>query len=149
MGSIQNRVRQDLAAGAKPLATNDFSLNPSLSWTSISLPWMCKVVNWMSGAKGASAANQYTGCLGVEADLGTWYLPLDLTSKGNQRVEGYGDVSILIPLSSLKFASGILPYVTSNDPAKSRIRIKYSDTVNAANNYIRSKAWTYGIELIK
>lgn len=136
-----NRIRQ--ASTSKPLATDDYSLNPSLSWSSISFPWPCP-----SSAK-KTAAPQYQYCFGVEMNLGLWYLPLDLTGKGSQRVEGYGDISILIPLSSLSFAKGIFPYVTSGDYSKSRIRVKYSDSVSVANNFIRTRDWTYGIELIK
>jgi hypothetical protein len=143
-----HRFRQDPST-KKPLATDDFSLNPSITWSSISLPWMCGVLKWLNKNAKTDPKTQYSGCLGIEGDAGLWYLPLDLTSKGSQRVEGYGDVSILIPLSNLKFIAGILPYVSSNDPMKSRIRVNYSDAVNAANNYVRTRTWTYGIELIK
>jgi hypothetical protein len=146
-----DRINQDPATTKKPLAGNDFSLNPSIAWTSISLPWTCKVFNWLNRdkSKPLTPATQYVYCAGLEMDLGMWYLPLDLTSKGSQRAEGYGDISILIPLSSLAFGKGVLPYLTSGDYAKSRIRVKYSDSVNAANNYARSRTWTYGIEITK
>jgi hypothetical protein len=143
-----HRFRQDPST-KKPLATDDFSLNPSITWSAISLPWMCPVLKWLDKSAKSDPKTQYSGCLGIEGDAGLWYLPLDHTSKGSQRAEGYYDASILIAVSNLKFLAGIFPYVSSNDPAKSRIRIKYSDTVNAANNYVRSKTWTYGIELIK
>jgi hypothetical protein len=144
-----HRFRQDPST-KKLLAINDFSANPSITWSSISLPWMCSGLKWLNKmAKPDDTKTQYSGCLGIEGDAGLWYLPLDHTSKGSQRAEGYGDISILIPLSNLKFIENILPYVSSSDPAKSRIRIKYSDAVNAANNYVRTRTWTYGIELIK
>ena len=146
-----HRINQDPDTTKKPLARNDFSLNPSIAWTSISLPWTCKVFNWLNRDKSKPLAptTQYVYCAGLEMDLGMWYLPLDLTSRGSQRVEGYGDISILIPLSSLAFGKGVLPYLTSGDYTKSRIRVKYADSVNAANNYVRSKTWTYGIEITK
>jgi hypothetical protein len=151
-----HRINQNITPTSKALAINDYSLNPVISWSSIHFPWACKVFGWLNitqkgqtGKAGepAKSASQY--CLGTELNLGTYYLPLDLTPAGNQRVEGYGDVSILIPLSGLSFASKIFPYLTTNDPAKSQIRIKYSDSVTPTNNYARSKQWTYGIELIK
>jgi hypothetical protein len=62
----------------------------------------------------------------------------------------YGDVSILVPLSDMAFASSFLTYATKGqNPAKFQVRIKYSDSVNAANNYARAKQWTFGIEASK
>jgi len=146
-----NRLRQDPTVTTR-LAANDFTVNPSIAWTAISFPWTCRIFGWLNGDKTTAATpatDQYKYCAGVEFDIGLWYLPLDLTGKGSQRVEGYGDVSFLIPLSSLSFARSLTPYLTSGDSAKSRIRVKYSDTVNATNNYVRAKSWSYGIELTK
>ncbi len=145
-----NRINQLVIANAKRLATNDYSLNPSMSWRSISFPWACTVFKWLDHVVNVSPPNpapQY--CLGTELDLGGYYLPLDLTKAGHQQFQGYGDASILIPLSGLSFASRAFPLLTSNDPMKSQIRIKYSDTVTPANNYARSRGWTFGIEVIK
>jgi hypothetical protein len=158
-----NRINQLVMKNSKLLATNDYSLNPVMSWSSMSFPWACslfsvlKVTSKGDNAKSGNATVKPDGtvnqgvqyCLGAAIDLGMYYLPLDLTKAGHQQVQGYGDVSILIPLSGLSFAQKIFPYLTSNDPTKSQIRIKYSDTVDPANNYARSKGWTYGIELIK
>jgi len=154
-----HRINQLVAAGSKLLAIDDYSLNPVANWSSVRFPWACTVFGWMHitqkgtqpnpskpGDKGTQPP-QY--CLGTELNFGGYYLPLDLTEAQHQRVEGYGDVSILIPLSGLSFASKVFPYLSSNDPAKSQIRIKWSDSVNAANNYARDRHWTYGIELIK
>lgn len=146
-----NRLRQYVAPGSKPLATNDYSANPFLSWSSITFPWTCRIFSWLSGAGSqppAPAAIPSCG-VGVAIDLGLYYLPLDLTASKSQRVEGYGDISILIPLKSLAFASNIFPYLTTGNTSQSRIRIEYSDAVAAANNYARTREWTYGIELIK
>jgi hypothetical protein len=154
-----HRINQEVTSTSKTLAVDDYSLKPYLSWSSIRFPWACTVFGWLNiSEKGKAAdpaepgasvkpASQY--CLGVEMDLGTYYLPLDLTPAKSQRVEGYGDISILIPLSGLSFAQKVFPYLTTGDPAKSQIRIKYADSVNPANNYARARQWTYGIELIK
>lgn len=154
-----HRINQNVTPTSKAMAINDYSLNPVVSWSSIHFPWACKVFGSLDiSEKGKPADPKKPGdtgkpssqyCLGTELNIGVYYLPLDLTAAGSERVEGYGDVSILIPLSGLSFASKIFPYMTSNDPAKSQIRIKYSDSVTAANNYARSKQWTYGIEIIK
>jgi hypothetical protein len=148
-----HRINQNITQTTKALPTDDYSLNPFASWSSIRFPWACTLFGGLhitakkTDGDPSKPGTQY--CLGAEIDLGTYYLPLELTAEKHQRVEGYGDVSILIPLSGLSFASKIFPYLTSGDPAKSQIRIKYADSVNAANNYARSKQWTYGIELIK
>ena len=153
-----NRINQVVMKNSKLLATNDYSLNPSMSWSSIAFPWACTVFGWLDStakskkadpAKATPATPGVQYCLGTAIDLGLYYLPLDLTKAGHQQVQGYGDVSILIPLSGLSFASKIFPLLGTNDPMKSQIRIKYSDTVTPANNYARSKGWTYGIEVIK
>jgi hypothetical protein len=147
-----DRIRQDPLAVPKPLQQNDFSANPSISWTSMSFPWTCRLFGWLNGDKANAKerpADQFKYCVGAELDLGMWYLPIDLTSKGTQRVEGYGDISFLVPLASLNFVKGLAPHLTTGDSAKSRIRIKYSDSVNIANGYVRTRAWTYGIELVK
>jgi hypothetical protein len=158
-----NRINQLVAPNSKSLATNDYSLNPFMAWSGISFPWVCDVFAKLgvtskgNNAKSGNGTIDQKGtvtpgvqyCLGTSLNLGLYYLPLDLTKAGHQQVQGYGDVSILIPLSGLSFAAKIFPFITTNDPMKSQIRIKYSDTVNPANNYARSRGWTYGIELIK
>jgi hypothetical protein len=139
------------------LAVDDYSLNPALSWSTISFPFTCRLLPWEKapqtkpapGGGAAVAPTQTSTCLGTELDLGLWYLPLDLTKTGSKRAEGYGDISILIPLSDFSFASKELTYVTKGDPTKFQIRIKYADSVNAANNYARTKGWTFGIEALK
>jgi hypothetical protein len=139
------------------LSVNDFSLNPSLSWSTISFPFTCRLLFWektpqappASANAAAATSTQSSTCLGAELDLGLWFLPLDLTSTGSKRAEGYGDVSILVPLADFSVASKELTYVTAKDPTKFQVRIKYSDAVNAANNYARSKQWTFGIEALK
>jgi hypothetical protein len=147
-----HRIRQNITVtNTKLLATNDYSLNPYASWSSIKLPWSCSILSLLNGigkqAGKGKVAGQY--CAGVEADLGMYYLPLDLTASKSRRAEGYGDASLLIPLTGLSFASKIFPYLTTDDPAKTQIRIKYADAVNASSNYVRSKQWTYGFEIIK
>jgi hypothetical protein len=82
-------------------------------------------------------------------DLGLWYLPLNHTIAGSQRVDGYGDISILVPLSDFSLASKQLTYVTKGDSTKFQLRIKYADSVNAANNYARTRQWTFGLEALK
>jgi hypothetical protein len=95
--------------------------------------------------KPASGSNQF--CLGFEADFGLYYLPLDLTSKGNQRVEGYGDFSFLVPLTDFQWP--FVPQALSKQALQTQFRIKYADAVSATNNYARTKKWSFGVELIK
>jgi hypothetical protein len=142
-----HRINQLVTAKSPLLAVNDLSLNPSLSWSSIDFPFTCGLfpAPKSSGSKPTSPPV----CLGIELDLGLWYLPLDLTSSKTQKAEGYGDISILVPLASFSFASKALTFVTKGDPSKYQVRVKYADSVNAANNYARAKQWTYGIELLK
>jgi hypothetical protein len=164
-----HRFEQLVTAKTPMLAVNDYSLNGTFSWSTISFPFTCKLLFWersgsqkaaangvsadagtagTSGAK-AAAAPQTPTCLGTELDLGGWYLPLNRTSHGTQKVEGYGDISILIPLADFSVASKELTYVTKTDPTKFQVRIKYTDAVNQANNYARTRGWTFGIEALK
>jgi hypothetical protein len=167
-----HRFEQLVTAKTPKLADNDFSVNGSLSWDTISFPFACKILYWQKPGSKPSPTNtgvdpkngspvavvttpaalpvpSATNCLGAEIDLGGWYLPLDHTTKGTQKAEGYGDISILIPLSDFSVASNELLYVTKTDPTKFQIRIKWTDAVNAANNYARTRAWTFGIEAMK
>jgi len=137
-----HRINQLVSQKTPLLAVNDYSLNPSLNWSSITLPASCKVLGWLNRAN-----TPY--CIGTELNLGMWYLPLNLTKRGTQRAEGYGDISILAPLAGFNFASAIFPYVISSDATKVQIRVKYSDSVNSANNYARTRVWTYGLEVLK
>jgi hypothetical protein len=67
----------------------------------------------------------------------------------SQRVEGYGDISILVPFTDFAVASKQLTYVTGGgDSTKFQLRITFVDAVNAANNYARTKQWTIGIEAL-
>jgi hypothetical protein len=167
-----HRFEQLVTKKTPLLAENDYSLNASFAWDTISFPFTCKLLFWEklstvtpnngtgvdkpAGAKVAPAttaaalpAPATTNCLGAEIDLGGWYLPLDRTSRGTQKFEGYGDVSILIPLSDFSVASSELLTVTKTDPTKFQIRIKWTDAVNAANGYARTRGWTFGLEAIK
>lgn len=144
--SYTRRIHQLVTAKTPLLSQNDYSLNPSMSWSSITLPVSCKLFAWLNKAPGAGTG---PNCIGFAVDLGLWYLPLDLTSAKTQKVEGYGDGSILLPLEGFGFASKIFPYITTNDPTKVQIQIKYTDSVNAANNYARTRGWTYGLQVLK
>jgi hypothetical protein len=86
-------------------------------------------------------------CVGLQPDLGLYYLPLDETKAGSEKIEGYGDISILIPLSNLSFSDFQL--IKADGLLNSQIHIKWSDSVNAANNYARTRQWTFGIEVMK
>jgi hypothetical protein len=141
--SYTRRINQLVTAKIPLLAQNDYSLNPSLSWSSITLPPTCKVFDWLNKSKSGGY------CLGLAFDLGLWYLPLDLTSAKTQKAEGYGDATIMLPLAGFNFASKVFPYITSSDPTKVQIQIKYSNSVNAANNYARTRGWTYGLQVLK
>jgi hypothetical protein len=146
-----HRINQLVTKKTPLLAQDDFSLNPAFSWDTISFPWACKLLFW---EKSVPATKPVPGmpatiCLGTEIDLGLWYLPLDFTANKHQRVEGYGDISILVPLSDFAVAANELTYVAGGSPTKFQVRIKYSDDVNAANSYARTKGWTFGIEALK
>jgi hypothetical protein len=140
-----HRIEQLVTSKTPLLSKDDYSLNSYLSWSSITFPATCKLFTWLN--KSQTTGGGY--CVGVAIDLGLWYLPFDLTTKKSQRVEGYGDASILIPLAGFSFASKVFPYITSSDPTKVQIQIKYSDSVNAANNYARTKGWSYGLQVLK
>ncbi|MGB9407773.1 MAG: hypothetical protein WCA89_09560 [Terracidiphilus sp.] len=154
-GLYTHRFHQLVTAKSPLLSVDDFSLNPSLSWSSITVPVSCKVFGWLgkigkpTPPAGAAAASPAQYCMGSTIDLGAWYLPLDLTRAKSQRFEGYGDASILLPLAGFGVFSRLFPYLASSDPAKTQIQIKYSDSVNAANNYARARGWTFGFQALK
>ena len=158
-GLYTHRIHQFVTTKTPLLAVDDFSVNPLFSWSTISFPFTCKLLFWQKAApstaaaatpdKKAVATTQTPTCLGIEMDLGLWYLPLNHTRTGSQRVDGYGDISILIPLSDLSVASKQLTYVTKGDPTKFQLRIKYADSVNAANSYARNRQWSFGLEVLK
>jgi hypothetical protein len=160
-----HRIRQVVAKGKSPLAEDDYSLNPSLTLTPIYvLPNVCSAYQkWINGKKSPSAggggaavaggapqsgsvSKQY--CLGLQTDIGLWYLPLDKTKAGSQQAEGYGDISFLIPLTDIPF-SGTITNLLTGSTSSTQLHIKYADDVNAANNYARTKQWTFAFELIK
>jgi hypothetical protein len=146
-GQYTRRINQQAAAKTKLLAVNDASINPSLTIEPFYvLPGACaRYRKWIGAA--ASTTNSVQYCLGIQVDLGTWYLPVDKTKAGSRQDEGYGDVSLLIPLSNLNFKDFGL--VSKDGLLNSEIQIEYSDSVNAANNYARSRQWTFGIEVMK
>ena len=49
-----------------------------------------------------------------EGDLGLYYLPLKMTTKGSQRAEGYANGSTLIPISDFGVAPGLTLDPTSD-----------------------------------
>jgi hypothetical protein len=134
-----HRFDQLLASGSKPLPIDDFAVNPALALSKERL---------FEKRTDQQVRNMQTASftLGWEADLGLYYLPLQTTAKGSQRVEGYGDASVLIPLKDF----GIIPGVvldSSTQVNQMQLRIKYQDAVSATNNYVRTKGWTFGLEL--
>jgi len=138
-----HRINQVVGAKASPLPVDDFAVNPALAFDNGTiLHRLCHV-----SSKGAAAASSQSGfCAGWEANVGLWYLPLETTSKGSQRVEGYWDYSFLIPLSN--FAN--IPFVALDSQSQQmQFCIKYEDSVSAANNYARDKKWSFGVELTK
>jgi hypothetical protein len=141
-----HRFAQNVTKATPLLAVDDFSLNPYATFTPIYfLSGWCSQLQKKLNVAAPSKSKQY--CLGLQTDLGMWYLPLDKTKAGSQRAEGYGDVTVLIPLSDIPFK--FLNYLASGSSANSQLLVKYSDDVNASNNYARTKQWTYGFQLIK
>jgi hypothetical protein len=138
------RIEQSVTAETSRLEDNDLSINPLLTIEPFYLlPSLCSTYQKWLGAEKSS--RQF--CVGLQSDLGLYYLPLDKTKTGSQMVEGYGSVSILIPLSNLNFKDFQL--VKADGLLNSQIHIKWSDSVNAANNYARTRQWTFGIEVMK
>jgi hypothetical protein len=145
-----HRFAQQVTAKTPLLSEDDASVNPSLTIEPFYLfPDACKTYRgWIkSKVPDSSSSTSRQFCLGLQIDIGTWYLPLDKTKSGSQQVEGYGDVSILIPLSNFNFNG--FQIVQKDNLLNSQLRLKYSDSVNQTNNYARSRQWTFGIEIMK
>jgi hypothetical protein len=165
--SYTRRIEQLVTTKTPKLADNDASINPSLTIEPFYLlPKVCaKYQAWINKPGGAgktsaadkkpSAGSNSNGsgnsarqfCVGLQPDIGLYYLPLDDTKAGSEKAEGYGDISILIPLSNLNFSDFQL--VKADGLVNSQIHIKWSDAVNASNNYARTRQWTFGIEVMK
>jgi len=129
----ERRVRQDSTSKTNVPNVNDMEVAPSLSWTNITLlPGLLKRF-----------------APGIELDLQGWYLPFERNGKNSNAslFQGYGDVSLLIPLNPFQ-RFPIVSFLTSN-PSGARVRIKYSDGANAANGFKHSHQVTYGIEIVK
>jgi hypothetical protein len=142
-----HRMAQLVTAKTPLLTVNDAAINPVLTIEPFYLfQGACnKYRKWLKLGNPSPTTKQF--CLGYQIDLGIWYLPLDKTKVGSQQVEGYGDASILIPLSNLDFPK--VPLVAKDNLLNSQVRVEYSDSVNAANNYARSRQWSVGIEVMK
>lgn len=166
-GAYTRRIEQQVTAKTPKLSVNDASINPSLTIEPFYLlpTWCAKYQAWLnkpsgSGKTAAVNGKAQTGnqgnrsggtsrqfCVALQPDLGLYYLPLDKTKTGSEKAEGYGDISILIPLSNLNFSDFQL--VKADGLVNSQIHIKWSDSVNPANNYARTRQWTFGIEVMK
>lgn len=148
----ERRLRQTASNAAKYPNLDAVQLNPAMSWTLISLaPGFWDKITGRSSTDKPASEQQKNLAVGMEMDWGAYYLPTDKTKSGTgtQIFEGYGDVSLLIPLPLLQhFIPGAGFLNSSTDPVNSQIRIKYSDAVNSAQGYARTKQWTYGIELM-
>jgi hypothetical protein len=161
-----HRIRQVVSKGGSLLTDDDFSLNPSATLTPIYvLPKVCSAYQkWLTPKKSPSAgggdaaatggasqssssSKQY--CLGLQTDIGLWYLPMDKTKGGLQKAEGYGDISFLVPLTDIPFAASTITNLITGSTTSAQLHIKYADDVNAANNYVRTKQWTFAFEVIK
>lgn len=133
------RINQYVTPGKTALPTDDFAVNPSVA---LKMEQLVAV----GADNNVSPAVPPRFALYWEADIGMFYLPLERTNAGSQRAEGTGDVSILIPLTDF----GIVPGLTLDQTTQAnqmQIRIKYQDSVSATNNYVRTKGWTFGLEL--
>ena len=141
-----HRFDQLISGKAKPLPVDDFAINPSLALAhSTLLKGLCdKYQKW---ANSGAQPNSAQFCLGLEANLGLWYLPLEETVNGSQRAEGYYDFSFLIPITDFQRPLSLVSF--AGQALQSQLRIEYSDSVSPANNYARTKKWSFGVELIK
>ena len=136
-----HRINQVVAPKSSPLPADDFAVNPAFAFTGGQLLGeRCNKQN-QANPKWFDSI-----CLNWEANAGLYYLPLEDTPKGSQRVEGYWDASLLVPLAKLP---GIPGLKTDVQTTQTQFRVKYGDTVSAANNYTRSKSWSFGVEYVK
>jgi hypothetical protein len=134
------RINQVVASGSTPLPANDFAINPAIALGNERLlefgAYKAKQSN-----KAPPFSTQW------EADWGLYFLPLESTATGSKRAEGTGDVSVLIPISDFQ----VFPGLTLDEKTQvnqMQLRIKWQDTVNPTNNYVRTRGWTFGLEVI-
>lgn len=135
-----HRINQVLASNSTPLPTNDFAVNPSIALTGERL-FESDTYKSCEERKVPRFSTQWEG------NWAFYYLPLEKTSKGTQRAEGSGDVSILIPISNFQ----VIPGLTLDAKTQANVmqlRIKWQDTVSPTNNYVRTRGWVFGLEVI-
>jgi hypothetical protein len=134
------RIRQVLASGSKPLPVNDFAIIPAIALGNE------RLIEF--GAYKARQSNKVPPfSTQWEADWGMYYLPLETTASGSKRAEGSGDVSVLIPISDFQVFPG-LTLDQKTQVNQMQLRIKWQDTVNPTNNYVRTRGWTFGLEVV-
>jgi hypothetical protein len=146
-----HRVNQVVAPGSKALPVDDWAINPAMALTNERLLdfWHPKDPT-SRGDPNKPAYNPWVRVAPFtfkwEADWGMYFLPLEQTAKGTDRAEGTGDVSILIPISNFAQIPGLTLDQTSQIN-QMQLRIKWQDSVNATNNYVRTRGWTFGLEM--
>lgn len=88
--------------------------------------------------------------LTVEALGRAWYYPSDRNTLQRKiaRVEGYFEISLLVPLTKLQFEGAAL-VIDEKSKAKQRVRLKYSNGANEANSFLHSSQLSIGMEVIK
>jgi hypothetical protein len=127
----ERRINQDAASKLKFPGQNGMRLHEQNSWNPIRLlpGWLNDRAPWL------------------ELNGQAWYLPLeqDKTGKGHPRLEGAGDVSLLIPTAVIPFVT----YLQGNTGAHTRIRLKYSAGADETSGFKHSHQFTAGIELAK
>jgi hypothetical protein len=135
-----HRFRQLVASGSKPLPVDDFAINSAIALSHE------RLIEF--GAYKARQSNKVPSfSTQWEANLGVYFLPLQTTTTGSRRAEGSGDISILIPISDFQ----VFPGITLDEQTQvnqMQLRIKWQDTVSATNNYVRTRGWTFGLEVI-
>ena len=133
-GQYERRIEQDLASRARFKDPNAVRLAGQFLWTPIHI---------------LTGPSYNKDDLSLEFAGHGWFLPSqrDMSNRKFNRLEGYMEVSLLVPVRKFAGVAGLSSAGT--DAAKQRVRIKYSYGANEAKGFRPVNQVSLGYEVIK
>ena len=133
-GQYERRIEQDLASRARFKDPNAVRLAGQFLWTPIHI---------------LTGPSYDKDDLSLEFAGHGWFLPSqrDMSNRKFNRLEGYMEVSLLVPVRKFAGVAGLSSAGT--DAAKQRVRIKYSYGANEAKGFRPVNQVSLGYEVIK
>ena len=129
-GQLERRIRRDAAAQRKFADKDAFRLHASGRWTPI---------RFLKG-------DGHGDYISLEFVGQGWFIPRQHDSAGvlKDRLEGYFQAAVLVPLSKLEISDTGL--ATAKTGTKTQIRVQYAVGANEANGFKHSSRLSIGVE---